>query len=171
MITEEQFNQLMEGVSALEQKMSDLDLKSQRLRIEEREAKHKAMLKECELERERMKGTVLTVKVHKKIAAGQFCSEYYKGYSLPGTLEEIGRGVFNDCEYLESLEIPASVKKIGAQLCKGCKSLKSVRFLGSCPEGLVGAFSGCKALEEVFVPEGEAEAYKAKLTLVADKVK
>ena len=197
MITEEQFNQLLEKVSFLEEKVSELeslvsdtqdncdalesriadleegsvDPEELKKQVEKEEAMRKARDEERRLDRETKMNTVFVVKVHKKIASEQFCHQLYKGFSLPDTLEEIGRGVFGECDNIESIEIPASVTKIGSQFCKGCKRLKSVKFLGPCPEGLVGAFSGCKALEEVIVPEGEIEAYKAALTLVADKVK
>jgi len=131
--------------------------------LTQKEAERKA-------EREKMKNSMSIIRVNKKIAANQFCHEAYKGYILPETLEEIGRGVFNDCEYLVSLDIPASVKTIAGCFCKGCCRLKTVIFHGPCPENLIAAFSNCPSLEEIIVPAEEVEKYKIALPSLADKI-
>ena len=131
--------------------------------VKEREA-------EWEAERERMAQSVCDVRVDRKIADGQYSDLLYKGFSLPETLEEIGRSVFNNCPNINTIEIPSSVKTIGRAFCKNCTNLNTVTFLCPCPEKLLAAFVGCPNLLRINVPEGEVERYKAAMPGLADKI-
>lgn len=113
---------------------------------------------------------VCDVRVHKRIAGWQFSDMPYMGFNLPETLEEIDFCVFNNCPNLSSIVIPSSVKSIGREFCKNCPSLKTVTFLGPCPENLAAAFADCTSIEEIIVPDGEVEKYKAAMPALADKI-
>ncbi len=117
-----------------------------------------------------MAQSVCDVRVDRKIADGQYSDLPFKGFNLPETLEEIGRGVFNNCPNIRTIEIPSSVKIIGRAFCKNCTNLNTVTFLCPCPEKLTAAFIGCASLEKIIVPEGEVEKYKAAMPGMADKI-
>ena len=169
---EDAIEELEDRVEELEEaEDEDLDLEDQQQRQEEYFKAIKTRTPwMTEQDPEKMAQMVCDVRVHKRIAGWQFSDMPYMGFNLPETLEEIEFCVFNNCPNLRSIVIPSSVKIIERKFCNNCPSLKTVTFLGPCPEKLGTAFVGCTSLEEIIVPEGEVEKYKATMPGLADKI-
>ena len=82
---------------------------------------------------------------------------------LPGGLLFIGASAFVDCWQLESISIPAGCRIIGPGAFQGCINLFRVR-LGKSVETIgEDAFDDCESLEEVIVPKGMKDHFKALL--------
>ncbi|MBQ9410168.1 MAG: leucine-rich repeat domain-containing protein [Bacteroidales bacterium] len=82
---------------------------------------------------------------------------------LPKNLLYIGESAFVDCWQLEKISIPAKCAVIGPGAFQGCINMykvtlgKSVAVIGE------DAFDDCESLEEILVPKGMKDHFKALL--------
>lgn len=82
---------------------------------------------------------------------------------LPTSLVEIGESAFVDCWQLETIHIPAACAVIGPRAFQGCINLyritlgKSLEVIGE------DAFDDCEGVEEILVPKGMKDHFKALL--------
>lgn len=82
---------------------------------------------------------------------------------LPTSLVEIGESAFVDCWQLETIHIPAACAVIGPRAFQGCINLyritlgKSLEIIGE------DAFDDCEGVEEILVPKGMKDHFKALL--------
>ena len=71
---------------------------------------------------------------------------------LGGSVVDIGKSAFNECESLISVYIPESVTNIGDLAFIGCISLTSVHIPNSITSMGRDAFAGCSSLTTVYIP-------------------
>lgn len=82
---------------------------------------------------------------------------------LPKGLLYIGESAFVDCWQLEKISFPASLEEIGPRAFQGCINMfrvsfgKGLRVIGE------DAFDDCPSVEEVIVPKGTKDHFKAML--------
>lgn len=98
------------------------------------------------------------------IGDGSFaeCGELI-GIKLPKSLLFIGESAFVDCWQLETINIPSGCRIIGPRAFQGCINLYKIT-LGKSLE-IIGedAFDDCEAVEEILVPKGTKDHFKALL--------
>ena len=82
---------------------------------------------------------------------------------LPKNLLLIADCAFLDCWQLEHITLPAGLRVLGAAAFQGCINLYRVK-MGRAVE-VIGpeAFDDCESLEEILVPKGCTQQYKALL--------
>ena len=85
---------------------------------------------------------------------------------LPGTLRELGKGVFAQTS-LTQIYIPSAVEKLPEDAFAYCRSLTLIRNDGSINAIGVGALGGCDSLERVEVAKG-AVLYKSAFCVYVD---
>ena len=74
--------------------------------------------------------------------------------TLPNGLNNLGMGVFADCENLTNVTIPNSITNIGDSAFVNCSGLTNVVIGSSVTKIGDSAFSGCIGLTEVTIPGG-----------------
>lgn len=79
------------------------------------------------------------------------------GVSIPGSVDTIGGGAFQNCSKLEHLEISDGVKNIEHGAFEGCHALTAVTIPGSVETIGQGAFQNCTGLQEVTIEKGVKE--------------
>ena len=178
MITDEQFNSLLERLSALEQKVENLestveDLESQIDCLEEDLSDFDDSCDSgftasgmAENELRRSEPQINGASIASNSNSDLLCEQI----ELPDNLKDIGDNVFSECSHLLSLTVPASVKSIGKEFCNHCAILRTVRFMGSCPNGLEDAFVRCWHLSEIIVPKSDVASYQSALPAKASLI-
>ena len=78
------------------------------------------------------------------------------GYSIPGSVTEIGETSFMYCDNLTSLVIPDSVKTIGGMAFYSCRGLASVHLGSGLSTVADGVFRKCYSLKSVAIPASVA---------------
>ena len=81
--------------------------------------------------------------------------------SIPDSVTEIGRGVFEDCTSLQIVDIPNSVTEIGDYAFYGCTSLQSIDIPNSVTKIGGSAFSGCTSLQSIDIPNSVTDIGRA----------
>lgn len=76
------------------------------------------------------------------------------GVSIPGSVDTIGGGAFQNCSKLEHLEIGDGVKNIEHGAFEGCHALTAVTIPGSVDTIGGGAFQNCSGLTSVTISNG-----------------
>ena len=89
-----------------------------------------------------------------KIGSYAFAASSITSMSLPGSLTEIGGGVFENCSKLASINLPNSLTRIGNKAFSGCTSLKSIQIPGSVRTIPQSAFAGCSGLTSITIQKG-----------------
>jgi len=83
--------------------------------------------------------------------------------TIPSSVIEIGRYVFEACNSLKSVVIKGPVAKIEDNAFRDCTALKTIEL----PVGIkkIGkdAFNGCTSLKTIYVPAKKADYYKKRL--------
>lgn len=83
-------------------------------------------------------------------------------YIIPSSVTIIYQYAFYNATALTDVTIPASVTSIGNSAFDKCTALKSITILATTPPTLpTYVFSNCTALEEIIVPKGCGDTYKA----------
>lgn len=81
--------------------------------------------------------------------------------SIPGTVEEIGKGAFGQCINLNHISIGYGVKKISAGSFAGCEALQEIYIPDSVTVIGKGAFGQCSKLNKITICNKDASIGKA----------
>lgn len=71
---------------------------------------------------------------------------------VPDTVEEIGKGAFEENDIIERVTLPSSVKKINAYAFWGCDRLETVSLGSGLTEVGDFVFANCKGLKRITIP-------------------
>ena len=80
-----------------------------------------------------------------------FTMSIVKNVKLPGGMNKIPSGTFEDCRSLESVEIPESITEIGAGAFANCASLKSFTIPEYITKIDINAFLYCDNLSDIYI--------------------
>lgn len=69
--------------------------------------------------------------------------------TLPDTIEEIGRAVFDHCVKLEKIDLPEKLLKMGDSAFSRCESLLTIEIPETIEKIVEGTFFECKKLEKI----------------------
>jgi hypothetical protein len=83
--------------------------------------------------------------------------------TIPSSVIEIGRYVFEACNSLKSVVIKGPVAKIEDNAFRDCAALKTIEFPAGIKKIGKEAFKGCSALKTINVPAKKADYYKKRL--------
>ncbi len=72
--------------------------------------------------------------------------------TIPGTLTEVGEGMFSNCSRLTSVTVEYGVETIGLGAFAGCPELTEVKLPDSVTTIYNNAFWGCESLENIHIP-------------------
>ncbi|MCI9080435.1 MAG: leucine-rich repeat protein [Lachnospiraceae bacterium] len=83
----------------------------------------------------------------KNIGFNAFKYSNIKSVTIPGSVSEIGSGVFGGCKKLENVECNADISSIPPEMFYGCSALKTFKIPESVTEIMEFAFMGCVELD------------------------
>jgi hypothetical protein len=95
--------------------------------------------------------------------AFNFCAAKVKGIpplasvTIPDSVEEIGKGAFQNCIYLVEATVGSGVKKIRSRAFASCLSFETIHFMGKYGDRIVfdeNVFQGCEAVT-IYCPQGD----------------
>ena len=92
--------------------------------------------------------------------AFDYC-QLLKKIVIPGSVKEIGRGVFFGCIELSSVTLNEGLETIGPSAFAECEQLREITIPASVREIGLGAFDRAFVLENIFVAEG-SQAYSSQ---------
>lgn len=87
------------------------------------------------------------------IAPDAFKNTLVKNVALPESIEEIGKGAFQNCKELTSVTLPSSLVTIGYSAFAGCEKLTEITIPSKVSYIGRQAFADCVSLTKVNIPE------------------
>ena len=88
-----------------------------------------------------------------RLEYGVFKESGLTSIKVPGSVDFIGIGVFNDCMKLERAVLGAGIEQTGERMFDGCEALKDVSLPKSLKTISVCTFQWCTGLTEITIPE------------------
>lgn len=89
-----------------------------------------------------------------KIGKDAFMGTKLKEFTIPNSVNQIERGLFNNCKELEKVRIEANVDIIKMNMFYACDNLKSIVYTMPIKQIEENAFYKCKKLETIELKEG-----------------
>lgn len=86
-----------------------------------------------------------------------------ESYTIPNTVQYIGKDAFAMNQAIKSIDIPESVKEIYSGVFQNCNNLQKINFLGNSNINIIneGVFFDCKNLISIQIPESVTEIKKS----------